>query len=102
MHTRDAGAALAALALSDVAGAVNIASGEGVSIASIAERLGGIAGRPDLIRIGALPDREGEPPRIVADVRRLRDEVGFRPSLTLQEGLADTYSWWRTQKEASQ
>jgi nucleoside-diphosphate-sugar epimerase len=102
MHTRDAGAALAALALSDVAGAVNIASGEGVSIASIAERLGGIAGRPDLIRIGALPDREGEPPRIVADVRRLRDEVGFRPSLTLQEGLADTYSWWRTQKETSQ
>jgi nucleoside-diphosphate-sugar epimerase len=102
MHTRDAGAALAALALSDIKGAINIASGEGVSVASIAECLGAIAGRPDLIQIGALPDREGEPPRIVADVRRLRDEVGFRQSLTLQEGLADSYSWWRRQLECRQ
>lgn len=102
MHTRDAGAALAALALSEVNGAVNIATGEGYSVASIAECLGRIAGRPDLIRIGALRDREGEPPRIVAEVGRLRDEVGFRPSLTLQEGLADVYSWWRERLEYRQ
>ena len=94
LDTRDAGAALAALAFSDVVGAVNIGSGEGVSIASIAERLGRIAGRPELIQVGALIDREGEPPRIVADTRRLREEVGFRAARSLDEGLADTYSWW--------
>lgn len=97
LDTRDAGAALAALVLSETTGAVNIASGEGVSVASIAERLGAIAGRSDLIRVGALPDRPDEPPRIVADVRRLRDEVGFRPSRTLDEGLAETYAWWRAE-----
>ncbi len=97
LDTRDAGGALAALALSDIKGAINIGSGEGVSIASIARRLGRIAGRPDLIRIGALPNRAGEPPRIVADVHRLRDEVGFRPSRSLDEGLAETYAWWRRQ-----
>lgn len=101
LDARDAGAALAALALTDVRGAVNIASGEGVSIASIAGRLGAISGRPDLIERGALPDRPGDPPRIVASTRRLREEVGFAPARTLDDGLAQTYAWWRERAEAS-
>jgi nucleoside-diphosphate-sugar epimerase len=91
MDVRDAGDALAALALSDLRGPINIAGGTGASIASIAELLGGISGRPDLLRYGALPDRAGDPPRIVAATRRLRDELGFRPRYALQQGLADAY-----------
>jgi nucleoside-diphosphate-sugar epimerase len=37
----------------------------------------------------------GEPPLLVADVQRLRDEVGWRPSRALDEGLRDTVEWWR-------
>jgi nucleoside-diphosphate-sugar epimerase len=94
LDVRDAGAALAALALSHVRGPVNIASGEGVSVASIAERLGRISGRPDLIEYGVLPDRADEPRRIVAAIRRLREEVKFEPTHSLDDGLADAYSWW--------
>ncbi len=97
MHVADAGAALAALALSKVSGTVNVASGQAVTIADIATTLGALAGRPDLIRLGALPDRKDEPPRIVADARRLRAEVGFYSRIALREGLADTLSWWRDQ-----
>ncbi len=71
------GKALAALAASDVTGPVNVASGEGRSIAFIARFLADTAGRPELLRLGALPDRPGEVPCMVAEVRRLRREVGF-------------------------
>jgi nucleoside-diphosphate-sugar epimerase len=94
MDVRDAGAALAALTLSDVEGPVNIASGNGLSVADLVTRLGALAGRPDLVRLGALPDRPGEPPRIVAEVARLRDEVKFRPAHNLDAGLRDALAFW--------
>lgn len=100
LDVRDAGAALAALALSDVEGAVNIASGQGVSVRALAECLAVIAGKPELVQVGVLPDRD-EPPRIVASIGRLRDEVGFSPSRDLERGLAECYAWWREQGAAS-
>ena len=94
MDVRDAGAALGALVLSDVVGSVNIASGEAISVAELAMRLGKLSGRPELVQLGALPNRAGEPPRIVADVKRLRDEVKFTPTRSLDEGLQDALSYW--------
>jgi nucleoside-diphosphate-sugar epimerase len=94
MDTRDAGAALAALALAGTAGDVNIATGEAHSVRAIAKLLGDIIRRPDLVEIGALPDRE-EPPYIVGSSKRLRDEVGFAPQITLERGLANALAFWR-------
>jgi nucleoside-diphosphate-sugar epimerase len=94
IDTRDAGAALAALALAGTAGDVNIATGEAHSVREIATLLGDIAGRPDLIQFGALPDRE-EPPYIVGSNKRLRHEVGFDPAFTLEQGLRDALTFWR-------
>lgn len=90
MHVDDVGAAFAALAASDVGGAVNIGSGTGVTLREVIDEIGRAVGRPDLLRIGALPAREGESARLVADVRRLRDEVDFAPKLTLAAGTAET------------
>jgi nucleoside-diphosphate-sugar epimerase len=95
MDVRDAGAALAKLGLSQVKGAINIASGEGVRISDLVLKMGDLAGCLDLINIGALPDRPGDPPRIVADTRRLREELGFRPSISLEQGLGGALSYWR-------
>jgi nucleoside-diphosphate-sugar epimerase len=75
--TRFLGQGLAALAASRVTGAVNVASGEGRAIADVARILGRAAGREALLRFGALPDRPGEVPVMVADVGRLRQDVGF-------------------------
>jgi nucleoside-diphosphate-sugar epimerase len=94
MDTRDAGAAIAALTISNVQGTVNIASGEPRKIADVARMIGDISGRSELIRLGALADRKNEPPRITAVVNRLRDEVGFRSSISLETGLRDALDFW--------
>jgi nucleoside-diphosphate-sugar epimerase len=96
MHVQDVAAAFATLADSGVTGAVNVASGEPVAVKEVVNGLAEAAGRPDLPRPGALPDREGDPPRLVADVSRLRDEVGFAPRIALTEGLRGTLEWLRT------
>lgn len=91
MAAEDVGRAFAALLRAQVEGAVNVASGEPHAVAEVAEILGAISGRPDLVRLGALPDRPDEPPVLVADVTRLRVEVGFRPRWGLREALEAAY-----------
>jgi nucleoside-diphosphate-sugar epimerase len=95
MHVADASAAVTALLDSSVVGAVNIASGTGVTVGEVTDRIVHLIGRPELIRRGALPDRPGDPQLLVADVTRLRNEVGFRPRWGLADGLANTVRWWK-------
>lgn len=97
LHVDDVAGAFGALLDADVSGPVNVASGESVSVRWIVEQLAAAAERPDLLDVGALPTRPGEPEEITADVTRLREEVGFRPDRSLQEGLAQTVRWWRNQ-----
>ena len=96
LHVADAGAAFAALAAAeDVDGAVNVASGVGVSLRELAELIAAQAGGADRLDVGAIPTRPGDPPSLVADTTRLRDEVGWRPRLTLEDGIAQTVDGWR-------
>jgi nucleoside-diphosphate-sugar epimerase len=101
MHVEDVAAAFAALADSGVTGAVNVASGEPVAVREVVDGLAEAAGRPDLLQQGALPDREGDPPRLVADATRLREEVGFRPRIGLAEGLRSSLEWLRSSERGA-
>jgi nucleoside-diphosphate-sugar epimerase len=96
MHVADVAGAFAALLDSDVTGAVNIGSGVPVTVREVVDEVARAAGRPELLRPGALAQRAGEPPVLVADVGRLRDEVGFRPRYDLAGGIAQTVDWWRS------
>lgn len=78
----------AALLASDVEGPVNVAAGRGTSIREVVEAVARITGGADRVDFGALADRPGDPPEIVADITRLRDEVGWRPSLSLDDAVA--------------
>jgi UDP-glucose 4-epimerase len=99
MDARDVGAAIAALALSTTTGPVNIATGAPVTLKHVGETIARLAGRPDLLALGAFPDRAGDPQAIVADVRRLAVEVGFRPRVPLEQGLKDALDDWRSHKK---
>jgi nucleoside-diphosphate-sugar epimerase len=89
IHIDDVGAAFARLAECDVTGPVNIANGEGVALREVALRAAEALGRdPALLRMGAIAARATDPPSLVADVARLRDEVGFRPQVSWREGVA--------------
>jgi nucleoside-diphosphate-sugar epimerase len=79
--------AIASLTASDVAGAVNVGSGMPRSIGSLSVQIATLLGRADLLRMGALPDRPGEVPFMVADTRRLRSDVGFTVAAATDEDL---------------
>jgi len=95
LHVGDVGSALVALLDSDVSGPVNIGSGQPVSLKQLLSLIGRKIGREDLLQFGALPIPPGDPAFVVADVRRLREEVGWQPALDLSRGLDHTIAWWR-------
>lgn len=95
LDARDVGRALIALLGSDVAGAFNVGSGVSTEVRRVAEILGDAIGRPELLRFGARPEGADTAPEILADTTRIRSEVGWSPSISLEEGLHDTISFWR-------
>jgi nucleoside-diphosphate-sugar epimerase len=95
LYVQDVADAFVALLETDVRGAVNIASGEVVSLKSVIQRIAEKLNRQHLIQLGALPASPNEPKLLSADVSRLRDEVRWSPRYTLDAGLDATISWWR-------
>ncbi len=98
LHVADLGAALAAVAQSSVSGPVNVASGTGVSLLDIAEMIARRLDAEELLEVGALPMREQDPQSLVADVSRLREEVGWHPAVELGAGLDQSIEWWRARE----
>jgi nucleoside-diphosphate-sugar epimerase len=88
LHVDDCGAALAALLDSPVTGAVNIASGTAHPLRHIIETAATLAGDARLIDWGARPRQPTEPAEMAAATRRLNEEVGFTPTISLAAGLA--------------
>jgi nucleoside-diphosphate-sugar epimerase len=97
LYSEDLADAFVALLLSSVDGAVNVASGRPVPIRRLVEALASAAGRPELVQFGARPANLNEPTELVADVTRLREEVGWTPPKSLEERAADTIAWWRSE-----
>ncbi len=95
LHVADVASAFVSLLDSPVTGEVNIASGEPVTLRDIIFCIADILGQRDLVRLGALPARAGEPPLLVADTRRLREEVGWSPTYDLEHGIRQTIEWWQ-------
>jgi nucleoside-diphosphate-sugar epimerase len=102
LHVEDVALALSAITRSDLVGAVNVGSGVPVTVAGLARRLGEQAGRPDLIRLGALPYAAGDPPFICADSRRLRTQTDWVPRWDLDGALRATLDWWREPRVSGQ
>jgi nucleoside-diphosphate-sugar epimerase len=100
LHVDDAADALIALLRSDVTGPVNIGSGEAVAVRTVVEAVARWCARPDLVRLGARPTPSNEPPLLVADVTRLRDEVGWRSSIPFEHGIGDAVLYWRVRRAA--
>lgn len=87
IYARDIAAACAALLGTAVEGPVNVSSGRGVRIEDYCRALAHRLGREDLLRF---EDKAGDqPPYLVGDNRRLRDEAGFVPAYDLDRGFAE-------------
>ena len=99
MHVDDVARALAIVTASDHRGAVNIASGDCRPVRDVIEKIGTLAGRPELLDFGANPLPENEPARMAANVSLLR-ELGFTPRYSLDEGLKQTWEWRKALAQA--
>src|SRR5208337_1098998 len=96
LHVEDAASAVWAVAKSDLSGPVNIGSGQPTKVRTVIEIIAQhLQGEENLV-LGALPTDPQEPLVLLPDVRRLASEVGWKPSLSLKEGLANTCEWWRS------
>ena len=100
LHVVDVADAFAALLDSAVHGPVNIASGSPHPVAEVVSEIGRQIDAEALVRLGARSTPPHDPPRLTARVARLRDEVGWSPSVDLIGGLRATIDWWRARIEA--
>nr|MBK7067439.1 GDP-mannose 4,6-dehydratase [Deltaproteobacteria bacterium] len=101
LHVSDVAGGLVAVLRSGVAGAVNVGSGEPVTVREVVTRLGAMIGRPELLRLGAIDPKAGEPAFVCADNAKLRAETGWKAAYTLDSGLADTVRWWRARMDSA-
>jgi UDP-glucose 4-epimerase len=82
-YVTDVAAACIAAARSDVVGHVyNVGSGRTTSVNRVVELLGDEAG------VVHLPKRPGEPDCTLADISRIRVELGWEPRVSVEEGVA--------------
>ena len=92
-HVDDVASAILHVAKSDYEGPINIASGVPVCVRDVATTTARLMGKADRLQIGALPYPPGEPMTNWADVRRLREDIGWAPRYDLESGLAHTVRW---------
>jgi nucleoside-diphosphate-sugar epimerase len=100
LHTFDLADALVSLLGSNITGPLNVGAGKAIAVRQVVEIVARMCGRPDLVRLGARPTPAHEPPLLVPDVTRLRDELGWRPRIDLEDGLRETVDWWRARHAA--
>jgi nucleoside-diphosphate-sugar epimerase len=100
LYVEDAASAMWAVAKCDLSGPVNIGSGQAIKVRTLVETAAQHLRREEMLALGALPGDPQEPPLLLADIRRLASEVGWKPSLTLKEGVAKTCEWWRSKTQA--
>jgi len=89
------GLILAGAYVGAIEGPVNIAAGEEVAIRDLVHKIASLTGTNSAIEIGALPYRPTEIWRMYADSTRARTILGWKPEVSLDEGLRRTVEWFR-------
>jgi nucleoside-diphosphate-sugar epimerase len=88
----DAVSATVDAAVRGVAGRVyNIGGGSRVSLNQVLEMIGRVSGRTP--RIAADPAQKGDMRHTYADTSLARADLGFRPTVGLEEGIAAEFQW---------
>lgn len=96
LHVDDVASAVWAVAKSDLSGPVNIGSGQPVKIRTIVETIAKHLHREEKVELGSFSGDPYEPALLLADVRKLTSVAGWKPSLSLKDGVANTCEWWRS------
>ncbi|WP_029008362.1 NAD-dependent epimerase/dehydratase family protein [Azospirillum halopraeferens] len=90
VYVDDAADALAALVRGTATGAFNLASGDPVRLRDVVGTVAAQLGGEHLVRYGHRQPQKGEPTLLCADISRLCEATGWRPTVTLPDGIART------------
>lgn len=94
----DLARAFALLVDADFEGAINLASGKAIAVRDLLESVACALGRAELLKLGAIETGEEEP-LVVADIGRLRRELGFTCSYDLESALEACIMFWKDLKK---
>lgn len=72
----------------------NIGSGLNSRVRNVVEMIAQLLDGYDYLKIGARPMRLGEPPSMIADIQKAEELLGWRPKVSLRDGLRKTIDWW--------
>lgn len=72
-------------------GAFNLGSGTGATVREMIEAVARISGRP--FAVAEAPRREGDAPTLVADNRRARETLGWRPAFDIDRIIETAWAW---------
>jgi dTDP-glucose 4,6-dehydratase len=76
----------------------NVGSGVERSITEIADGVLGVLRKPDSLKT-IVPDRPGHDRRYLLDSTKIERELGWKPTIEFEEGLADTVTWYAANRE---
>ena len=95
IHVSDHCAAIwRVLSAGDPGAVYNIGGESEILNLDLVHRILALLDKPDDL-IQFVTDRPGHDRRYAIDIRRIRDEFGWRPRITLEQGLAGTVAWYR-------
>lgn len=97
LYVDDAIDAIVTAANSDCASGevINIGSGEGHSLKSIAELIvANVPGAGEL-KVGAKPEPVGAIPNLTCNIMKAKEILGWQPKTSLETGLKKTIQWYR-------
>ena len=77
----------------------NIGGGSRVSLLEVFDLIGRVSGRP--VTIDQQPPQKGDMRDTYADTTRARADLGFAPSVTLEEGLRAMWRWMEATRSMS-
>jgi nucleoside-diphosphate-sugar epimerase len=96
LHVQDVADGLVAVLDSEVRDAINVSSGQPMTLREIASTIGRLTGRSELVHLGALPARANDVPLVVGSNAKAV-ALGWQPRYDLESGLLQTIEWWRGQ-----
>jgi UDP-glucose 4-epimerase len=91
------GMILAAQHTERIDGPINVAGGEEVPIRDLVRKIVDLTKSRSPVEIGALPYRPNEIWRMRGDATRARQALGWKPAVSLDEGLRITVEWFQDQ-----
>jgi dTDP-glucose 4,6-dehydratase len=76
----------------------HVGSGEEATIEQVADGVLSALGKPASLK-EVVPDRPGHDRRYLLDSSRIRAELGWAPTTTWEQGLADTVAWYADRRD---